>query len=129
MSWKRDKIHHFFLYLKDDQNFRLDLRADLFYRDSLFVVKQPMTVKLWLLGELSGLSRMNYPILDKYFVKMTDGGHKLSSIYYKSNLTFGENSYCINFLFSNIFSLVLNFSFEAMFYEKKVIQRKWFLKS
>ena len=55
---------------------------------------------------------------------MTDGGHKLSSIYYKSNLTFGENSYCINFLFSNIFSLVLNFSFEAMFYEKKVIQRK-----
>jgi len=61
-----------------------------------------------------------------------DVGHKLSTIYYKNNLTFGENSYCINFSFADIFSLISfknNFSFEAMFYEKKVIQRKWFLKS
>ena len=53
-----------------------------------------------------------------------DGGHKLSTIYYKSNLTFGENSYCINFSFSNIFSLVFNFLQNQFFFWSNVLWKE-----
>ena len=55
---------------------------------------------------------------------MTDGGHNLSSIYYKSNLTFGENSYCINFSFSNIFSLVFDFLQNQFFFWSNVLWKE-----
>ena len=48
----------------------------------------------------------------------------LTAFYPRSNLTFGEDSFCINFSFSAIFSLVFNFLEKQYFYWSNVLWKE-----